>query len=107
MHHPVGGPGGDQTLVGPCACRKPRAGMLETLAKDLDVSPEESWMVGDSRADVEAGRAAKMKTALLFSRERCELCPLRGGPDGTRGAPDVSGATFAEVVRAILEPRPS
>lgn len=99
MHHPVGGPGGDASLVGPCACRKPLHGMLDTLAKDLDVDRAGSWMVGDSRADVEAGRAAKVKTALLFSKDRCELCPLRGGP---ACAPDLSGPAFADIVKGIL-----
>jgi D-glycero-D-manno-heptose 1,7-bisphosphate phosphatase len=99
MHHPIGGPGGDQELVGPCACRKPLPGLLDDLATALGVDRAASWMVGDSRGDVDAGRAAKVKTALLFSRDRCELCPLRGGPPGS---PDISGATFAEITKGIL-----
>jgi D-glycero-D-manno-heptose 1,7-bisphosphate phosphatase len=99
MHHPVGGPGGDAALVGPCACRKPLPGLIDDLATELGVDRASSWMVGDSRGDVEAGRAAKVKTALIFSRERCELCPLRGGP---AGSPDLSGATFAEITKGIL-----
>ena len=99
MHHPVGSPAGDPALIGPCSCRKPLPGLLDTLATELEVDRQASWMVGDSRADVEAGRAARLRTALLFSTDRCELCPLRGGPPG---APDVCGATFAEVSRAIL-----
>ena len=99
MHHPIGAPAGDQALIGPCACRKPMPGMIDTLVGDLGIDRASSWMVGDSRGDIDAGRAAKVKTALLFSKERCELCPLRGGP---AGAPDVFGATFAEVTKAIL-----
>ena len=99
MHHPVGGPAGDPALVGPCPCRKPLPGLLDQLVSALGVDRQASWMVGDSRADVDAGRAAKLRTALLFSTDRCELCPLRGGP---AGAPDVFGANFAEVSRAIL-----
>ncbi len=99
MHHPVGGPGGDASLVGSCRCRKPLPGLIDDLATELGVDRASSWMVGDSRGDVEAGRAAKVKTALLFSRDRCELCPLRGGP---AGSPDLSGATFAEITKGIL-----
>jgi D-glycero-D-manno-heptose 1,7-bisphosphate phosphatase len=99
MHHPIGGPGGDPALVGPCACRKPLPGLIDDLVTELGVDHASSWMVGDSRGDVEAGRAAKVKTALLFSRDRCELCPLRGGP---AGSPDLSGATFAEITKGIL-----
>lgn len=99
MHHPIGAPAGDPALIGPCACRKPLPGMIDTLVADLGLDRGASWMVGDSRGDVDAGRAARMKTALLFSKERCELCPLRGGP---AGGPDASAATFAELAKAIL-----
>lgn len=80
MHHPDGGPGGDPTLVGPCACRKPKPGMLDELARDLSLDRASSWMVGDTTSDVQAGIAAGMRTALLFDTKRCELCPLRNGP---------------------------
>jgi D-glycero-D-manno-heptose 1,7-bisphosphate phosphatase len=48
-----------------CGCRKPRPGMLETLAERWDVDPSHSWMVGDTWRDVEAGRAAGCRTVLL------------------------------------------
>ena len=38
--------------------RKPGAGMLHEAAADLGLDLARSWMVGDSRADVEAGRRA-------------------------------------------------
>ena len=99
LHHPVGAPAGDPLLIGPCACRKPLPGMIDALVQSLGVDRAASWMVGDSRGDIDAGRAAKVRTALIFPRERCELCPLRGGH---AGSPDVFGATFAEVTKAIL-----
>ena len=103
MHHPDGGPGGDASLVGPCACRKPKAGMLEAIVRGLGLTPAESWMVGDSAADVEAGAAAGMPTGLVFPKNRCELCPLRAGVEamGTRATPTVHGATLLEVAKAI------
>ncbi|MDP9001835.1 MAG: HAD hydrolase-like protein, partial [Myxococcota bacterium] len=58
-----------------------------------------SWMIGDSAGDIEAGRAAGVKTALVFARNRCELCPLRDGPQGLRA--DVDGATLLHVAWAI------
>jgi D-glycero-D-manno-heptose 1,7-bisphosphate phosphatase len=57
-------------------------------------------MVGDGVGDVEAGRAAGVRTALVFATNRCELCPLRDGPAGMR--PDVHGSNLLEVARAIL-----
>jgi D-glycero-D-manno-heptose 1,7-bisphosphate phosphatase len=98
MHHPVGGPGGDPTLVGPCECRKPKPGMLLEIADALGLARAESWVVGDTTSDVEAGRAAGMRTGLVFDPRRCELCPLRDGP-GVR--PDASGATLAALANEI------
>lgn len=100
MHHPDGGPGGDASLVQACDCRKPRPGMLHTLLARLGGDPAASWMVGDSEGDVRAGRAAGVKTALVFASNRCELCPLRSGPGSL--SPDAHGATLKEVARAIL-----
>jgi D-glycero-D-manno-heptose 1,7-bisphosphate phosphatase len=99
MHHPQGGEGGDPSLVGPCACRKPKAGMLEEILAETHADRAGSWMIGDSTSDLEAGRAAKVRSALVFSQSRCELCPLRGGPPGS---PDVHGPTLREVARGIL-----
>jgi D-glycero-D-manno-heptose 1,7-bisphosphate phosphatase len=97
-HHPEGGPGGDPELVKACDCRKPRSGMLRSLLARLGGDPARSWAIGDSVADLEAGRAAGLRTALLVPRSRCELCPLRGTSDP---APDVQGATLMEIASAI------
>jgi beta-phosphoglucomutase-like phosphatase (HAD superfamily) len=64
-------------------------------------------MVGDSAADVEAGAAAGLRTALVFPSNRCELCPLRasaGGADAAskKAVPTVLGATLLAVAREIL-----
>src|SRR3954469_17798161 len=80
MHHPDGGAGGDASLVGPCACRKPKPGLLISAMEAVGASPADTWMIGDSAADVEAGRAAGVRVGLLFASNRCELCPLRDGP---------------------------
>jgi D-glycero-D-manno-heptose 1,7-bisphosphate phosphatase len=91
MHHPS---------VGPCDCRKPKPGMLFDLQRSLGLDLAASWMIGDTTSDVEAGRAAGTRTALLFDERRCELCPLRGGPACT---PDVHARDFAAIARAIVE----
>jgi D-glycero-D-manno-heptose 1,7-bisphosphate phosphatase len=102
LHHPEGGPGGDPALIRACDCRKPKPGLLETLVQRLGGDRASSWMIGDGTGDVEAGRAAGLKTALVFAKNRCELCPLRGGPGACR--PDAHGATLLEVSQAILRP---
>ncbi len=101
LHHPEGGPGGDPALIRACDCRKPKPGLLEALMRRLGGDRASSWMIGDGTGDVEAGRAAGLKTALVFARNRCELCPLRAGPGACR--PDAHGATLLEVSRAILQ----
>lgn len=48
-----------------CACRKPKAGMLEEAARDAGVSLADSFMVGDRWRDVEAGRRAGCTTIFI------------------------------------------
>jgi D-glycero-D-manno-heptose 1,7-bisphosphate phosphatase len=50
---------------GECDCRKPRPGMLLAAARDHDVPLDRSVMVGDSEADVTAGRAAGTVTVRI------------------------------------------
>jgi D-glycero-D-manno-heptose 1,7-bisphosphate phosphatase len=100
MHHPQGGEGGDPALVMRCDCRKPKPGMIHALLKRLGADAASTWMIGDAAGDVEAGRAAGVRTALVFATNRCELCPLRTGPGGL--LPDVHGPSLAEVAQAIL-----
>ena len=102
MHHPVGGPGGDPTLVFDCPCRKPKAGMLLEVIGALKLDPAKSWMLGDTISDVEAGKTAGMRTGLLFDTKRCELCPLRAGVGSVRAVPDASAANFLELARGVL-----
>lgn len=100
LHHPDGGPGGDPALIGACACRKPRPGMLDALVTALGLDASASWMLGDSAQDVEAGRAAGLRTGLVFDARRCELCPLR---DGATATPDLVAPTLATLARALLD----
>lgn len=100
LHHPDGGPGADPALVGPCACRKPKPGLLLELMRDLDLDATSSWMIGDTDADVLAARAAGMKSALVLDTRRCELCPLKGREVGC--APEVVAARFDEVARKVV-----
>jgi D-glycero-D-manno-heptose 1,7-bisphosphate phosphatase len=99
LHHPEGGPGGDASLVGECACRKPRPGLLLAAMQRLALAPGRTWMVGDAAADALAARAAGVRAALVFPTERCELCPLKGGP---AVAAELVSARFDTLVAAML-----
>ncbi|MGE3801727.1 MAG: D-glycero-alpha-D-manno-heptose-1,7-bisphosphate 7-phosphatase [Candidatus Kapaibacterium sp.] len=48
-----------------CDCRKPRGGMILRGAEEFNVDLKESWMIGDSETDIEAGIEAKCKTARI------------------------------------------
>ncbi len=45
-----------------CLCRKPKSLMLEKALAQFDVDPSHSWFIGDKKTDVEAGKAAGVKT---------------------------------------------
>ena len=48
-----------------CECRKPRPGMIVTAAAQLDIDLAQSILIGDRRADLEAGRAAGVGRCFL------------------------------------------
>ena len=101
LHHPEGGEGGDAELIGPCACRKPKPGLLLSLAERFDLDLASSFFIGDTPTDVRAARAAGMRSGLVMELGRCELCPGRTDPF-LGAAPDVSGPNLLEVVRSLL-----
>lgn len=65
-HHPDKGFEGERPEYKKiCDCRKPKPGMLIKAAKDYNIDLKESWMIGDGLNDIEAGKAAGCRTALL------------------------------------------
>lgn len=65
-HHPHKGYEGEvPELKIDCECRKPKPGMLLQAAKDYNIDLSQSWMVGDSDNDIQAGEAAGCKTVML------------------------------------------
>lgn len=61
-HHPERGQGEFKV---DCDCRKGRPGMLLQAAAEHGIDLAASWMVGDKRADLEAGRAAGCRSLLV------------------------------------------
>ena len=72
LHHPQRGRG---KLKQHCQCRKPKAGLLYQAARDLNIDLKNSFMIGDSIFDVQAGQRAGCKT-LLLAHLKCDLCHL-------------------------------
>jgi len=62
LHHPDGRV---PELKGPCDCRKPAPGMLHSIATEMTIDLSRSWVVGDTDADLLAGRAAGCSTILI------------------------------------------
>jgi D,D-heptose 1,7-bisphosphate phosphatase len=57
-HHPTEGQGPYRRE---CECRKPRPGLFRRLLEEWDLSPEETFAVGDKESDLEAARAAGVR----------------------------------------------
>jgi len=82
--------------------RKPRPGMLLKAAEDLDIDLAESWMVGDSARDVEAGQRAGCRTIRIkTSRTRP---PGEAMNDDLQA--DYTVRTLPEAAKLILQPHP-
>ena len=65
-HHPDSGFEGEiKELKIDCNCRKPKPGMLIKAAEDLNIDLSMSWMIGDGKSDILAGKNAGCKTALI------------------------------------------
>lgn len=65
-HHPDKGfPGEVPELKRVCDCRKPAPGMVLQAQSDLGIDLAQSWMVGDSEADIGAARAGGVRSVLV------------------------------------------
>ena len=75
----------------PCTCRKPAPGMLLTAAAEHHIDLHQSWMIGDSVSDREAGERAGCRTITI--------APLPV-PLGER--PDLFAHSLPDAVKLIL-----
>jgi D-glycero-D-manno-heptose 1,7-bisphosphate phosphatase len=77
--------------------RKPQPGMLRKAARELDLDLSESWMVGDSARDIEAGQRAGCKTVRVRTR------PGRHAPPGDEDVQaDYTVRNLVDAARVIL-----
>jgi D-glycero-D-manno-heptose 1,7-bisphosphate phosphatase len=61
-HHPTAGIG---VYKADCNCRKPKPGLLEKAAGELQIDLRRSFVVGDKISDLAAGRAAGCRNILV------------------------------------------
>jgi D-glycero-D-manno-heptose 1,7-bisphosphate phosphatase len=89
----------------PCSCRKPAPGMLFEAAHSHDLDLASSWMIGDSVADIQAGKSAGCRTARVLVENPAIREPENDGD--TPCDADVTAASLLEAVPQILEFRNS
>jgi D-glycero-D-manno-heptose 1,7-bisphosphate phosphatase len=75
-----------------CSCRKPKPGLLFEAASMHRIDLARSWMVGDSESDIEAGKQAGCKTALMTQNK----------PMASSAQADVVAADWSSLATAIL-----
>lgn len=69
-HHPDKGFEGEvPELKIDCDCRKPKPGMLLEAAKDFNIDLSQSWIVGDGKNDILAGKNAGTMTVLIGTED--------------------------------------
>lgn len=70
-HHPDKGYAGEvKELKIECNCRKPQIGMLERAAEEYNIDLIHSWFIGDTTIDIQTGKNAGCKTALVLTGEK-------------------------------------
>lgn len=78
--------------------RKPQPGMILDAAAALGIDLARSWLIGDAVRDIEAGRAAGVRTVLLTRGDEVLSDLESGSPD----APDFTAPDFASAASIIL-----
>jgi len=87
--------------------RKPQPGMLQAAAEDLELDLSQSWMIGDQLRDIEAGRAAGVRTILLKpdAKSRPPLKVVGAGDSASSVEPEFTAKNLIEAVRIIAQQR--
>jgi D,D-heptose 1,7-bisphosphate phosphatase len=83
--------------------RKPKPGMLLRAARDFDIELPESWMIGDSPHDVEAGQRAGCRTVRVRSSHETWYGE-KGAPDEDVQA-DFTVRNLVDAARIVLRER--
>ena len=78
-HHPEGtSDASSQRSSGECDCRKPRPRLLVEAAEKHNVDMERSYMLGDSRVDMAAGKEVGVST-IFIGDFKCDACSMMNG----------------------------
>lgn len=106
MHRALGLAGGrvdgifycPHTQDADCACRKPKPGLLEEIARRFGISLEGVPVIGDSLRDLQAAAAVGAQPVLVLTGKGKKTHKDGGMPEGT-----VVYADLAEAVQNLLK----
>jgi D-glycero-D-manno-heptose 1,7-bisphosphate phosphatase len=80
-----------------CACRKPKAGLLEEIARRFNVDLQGVPAIGDSLRDLQAAHAVGAEPILVLTGKGEQTRTAGGLPANTRIYPDLAAAARAIV----------
>jgi D-glycero-D-manno-heptose 1,7-bisphosphate phosphatase len=99
-HHPEKGFAGEvPELKTDCFCRKPKPGMLQKACGEFNIDLDRSWMIGDSFADMSAGKSAGCRT-IIVGKQLCLEADHRKS-DLLEAVQFILGNEFSELEVAI------
>ncbi|MBW6485770.1 MAG: HAD family hydrolase [Syntrophobacterales bacterium] len=104
-HHPTDGLG---DYLQDCPCRKPAPGMLLRAAEELALSLNDSYIIGDTLRDIEAGGRAGVPGVLVQTGYGAESAAALAGFDREKAGvchPVYVAKTLEEAVRWIIADR--
>lgn len=95
-HHPHSGYAGEVAeLKRDCDCRKPGTAMLDAAVTAMNIDLAQSWVIGDSSADIAMAQRAGVRSILVGTGE--------GGNDAKWSVtPDFSVADLSAAVERVL-----
>ncbi len=98
-HYPDKGfEGEDAAYKIPCNCRKPDIGLIMAACREFNIDLDSSWLIGDTRVDLETAKRAGIRSALVKTGF--------GGKDNKfECSPTAVFEDVFEAVKAILKNR--
>jgi D-glycero-D-manno-heptose 1,7-bisphosphate phosphatase len=89
-------------LEAACDCRKPAPGMLLEAARAHNLDLSDSWMIGDSGSDIQAGKNAGCRTARVSKNNPAEKEKEHGSVLPVEA--DIIAASLFDAIHQILQP---
>ena len=85
-----------------CPCRKPKTGLIDMAISKLQdagekIDYEESYFIGDTIRDVETGKAAGLKTILVFSGKE-----MPDNKNNWKTIPDFTAQDLSKAVEEVI-----